>query len=64
MSKRQKTTNADAYPVGEGIPVGKIPQETRLFINNNWVAGRGEKFNTVSRLDSCPITRHLRSPFC
>jgi aldehyde dehydrogenase (NAD+) len=30
-----------------GLPVGGIPIETRLFINNEWVGGHGKKFNTI-----------------
>jgi len=31
-----------------GIAVGALPESTQLFINNEWVDGRGDKFNTVN----------------
>ena len=50
MSKRQKTQEdggTPRVPLAK-IPVGSIPRETRLFINNEWVAGHGKKFDTIN----------------
>ena len=38
-----------------GFEVGKLPRETRLFINNEWVEGHGTKFNTVNPKDETVI---------
>ena len=38
-----------------GFEVGKLPRETRLFINNEWVEGHGAKFNTVNPKDETVI---------
>ena len=50
MSKRQKTQEDGGTPrvPPAKIPVGSIPRETRLFINNEWVAGHGKKFDTIN----------------